>query len=133
MYFPPHYVDIDVELHSFPRGHETSRLLRKQLIEEQEQVLEFQRRRLAGLQAARNTMGNQSYFAYSMDALKVSEDNFNFPSVKPFSFLFDALNNDPTSNDKIRLTEANYTDQSSQGLNIRTTFNYLSRGGSVKS
>ncbi|XP_065862538.1 zinc finger CCCH domain-containing protein 18-like [Euphorbia lathyris] len=118
MYFPPHYVDMDAELHSFPRGYETSRLLRKQLIEEQEQALELQRRRLAGLQTARKTMGSQSYFSYAMDGLKVSEDNFNFPSAEPFSFLFNALNNDPASDDKIRLTEANYTDQASQGLNL---------------
>ncbi|WCJ33045.1 Zinc finger CCCH domain-containing protein 18 [Euphorbia peplus] len=118
IYFPPHYVDMDAELHSLPRGYETSRLLRKQLIEEQEQALEFQRRRLAGLQTARKTMANQSYFGYAMDGLKVSEDNFNFPSAEPYSFLFDALNNDPAYDDKIRLTESNYTDPDSQGLNL---------------
>lgn len=56
-----------------PRGYETSRLLRKQLMEEQEQALEFQRRQLAELRIARKPISNRSYFGYSMDGLKVSE------------------------------------------------------------
>lgn len=72
------YVDhslYDVELIAFlvPRGCETSRLLRKQLMEEHEQGLELERMRLAELQLPRKPPVTQPYYGYSMDGLKVSE------------------------------------------------------------
>lgn len=54
-----------------PREFETSRLLRKQLIE-QEHAFELERRHLAELQLARKPPASQPHFGYSMDGLKVS-------------------------------------------------------------
>jgi hypothetical protein len=69
-----------------PRGYETSRLLRKQLMEEQEQALELERRHLAELQLARKQPAGQTYFGYSMDDLKVS-NGILFYQFVCFSFV----------------------------------------------
>ena len=69
-----------------PRGYETSRLLRKQLMEEQEQALELERRHLAELQLARKHPAGQTYFGYSMDDLKVSNGILFYQFVS-FSFV----------------------------------------------
>ncbi|XP_012070977.1 zinc finger CCCH domain-containing protein 18 isoform X2 [Jatropha curcas] len=118
LFFSSQYLDMDAELHSMPRGYETSRLLRKQLLEEQEQALELERRRLAELRIPPKPMTNQSYFGYSMNGLKFSEDNFNLPSTERFSYLLDVLNSGSASDDRFRHTETNYADQDSQGLNL---------------
>ncbi|KAG2678211.1 hypothetical protein I3760_12G132900 [Carya illinoinensis] len=73
MYYSPHYVNVDSELHAMPRGYETPRSLRKQLMEEQERAFELERMRLAGLQLAQKPPINQPYFGYSMEGLKVSD------------------------------------------------------------
>ncbi|XP_048234975.1 zinc finger CCCH domain-containing protein 18 isoform X2 [Ricinus communis] len=112
MYFSSHYVDMDAELHSMSRGYETSRLLRKQLLEEQEQALELERRqRLAELRI-RKPVSHHSYFDYPMDGFKVSEDNFELPY-----HVLDFINGSG-NDDKIRHIETNYADQDSQGLNL---------------
>ncbi|KAJ9153880.1 hypothetical protein P3X46_027269 [Hevea brasiliensis] len=118
-YFSSQYVDTDSEFYPMRRGYETSRLLRKQLMEEQqEQALEIQRRRFAELRTAQKPMSNQSYFGYSMEGLKVSEDNFNLPSTERLSHLIDVLNIGSVSDDTFRHTETNYMDPDSQGLNL---------------
>lgn len=81
----------NLRLFLVPRGCETSRLLRKQLIEEQEQALELERMRLADLQLARKSTISQPYFGY-IDGLKVSDGVLFFPFVSPPSVLvFDNL------------------------------------------
>ncbi|GAV86841.1 RRM_6 domain-containing protein [Cephalotus follicularis] len=117
-YYTPHYVDMDSEIHSLPRGYETSKLLRKQLMEQHEQTLELERRHLAEMQLARKPLANDSYFGYSMDGLKVSEDHLNFPSAERFSYLLDVLNNGSSTDDKIRHTDTTCTDQESEVLNL---------------
>ncbi|XP_021906007.1 zinc finger CCCH domain-containing protein 18-like [Carica papaya] len=112
MYHSSHYIDMDTELHSVPRGCETSRLLRKQFIEDHE-AFELQRRRLAELSFMQKPLANQSFFGY-MDGSEVSEEHLNFPSPKHFSELLDVLN----SNDRIRHINTNYSDPDSEGLNL---------------
>ncbi|KAF5461172.1 hypothetical protein F2P56_020991 [Juglans regia] len=119
MYYSPHYVNMDSELHAMPRGYETSRLLRKQLIEEQEQAFELQRMRLAGLHLAQKPPINQPYFGYSMEGLKVSDDPLNFPSAERFEYLLDVLSSGSASNDsKHRHTDTHTDPESSQALNL---------------
>lgn len=62
-----------LSLLSVSRGCETSRFIRKQLLEEQEQAFELERRRLAELQLVRKPMPNPPYFGSYMDGLKISE------------------------------------------------------------
>ncbi|KAF5479036.1 hypothetical protein F2P56_005541 [Juglans regia] len=115
--FSPHYVDMESELHAMPRGCETSRLLRRQLMEEQEQALELERMRLAELQLARKSTISQPYFGY-MDGLKVSGDPLNLPSAERFNYLLDVLSNGSASDDgKPRHTDT-HTDQESQSINL---------------
>ncbi|KAG2682538.1 hypothetical protein I3843_11G195400 [Carya illinoinensis] len=115
--YSPHFADMESELHAMPRGCETSRLLRKQLIEEQEQALELERMRLADLQLARKSTISQPYFGY-IDGLKVSDDPLNLPSAERFNYLLDVLSNGSASDDgKPRHTDT-HTDQESQSLNL---------------
>ncbi|KAL5737482.1 hypothetical protein ACOSP7_030243 [Xanthoceras sorbifolium] len=118
MYFCPQYIDMDSELHSFSRGYETSRFLRKQLMEEQEQALELERRRLVELRLMQKPLANQPCFGYSMDDLKGSEDRLKFSSAEHFNYLIDVLNNGSSTDDKVRNVETKYTDQESDGLNL---------------
>ncbi|KAG8636970.1 zinc finger CCCH domain-containing protein 18 isoform X2 [Manihot esculenta] len=118
LYFSSQYADIDAELHPMRRGYEASRLLRKQLMEEQEQAFEIQRRRLAELRTARKPIYNQSYFGYSTEGLKVPEDNFNLPSSDHIGCLLDFLNGGSVTDEAFRHSETNYMDPDSQGLNL---------------
>ncbi|KAF5479032.1 hypothetical protein F2P56_005541 [Juglans regia] len=116
--FSPHYVDMESELHAMPRGCETSRLLRRQLMEEQEQALELERMRLAELQLARKSTISQPYFGY-MDGLKVSGDPLNLPSAERFNYLLDVLSNGSASDDgKPRHTDTHTDQESSQSINL---------------
>lgn len=56
-----------------PRVCENSRLLRKQLIEEHEQLLEFESRRFSELHLAAKPLNHHSYCGYTMDEFKPSE------------------------------------------------------------
>ncbi|KAK9284949.1 hypothetical protein L1049_024131 [Liquidambar formosana] len=123
MYYNPHFMDGDSELHSMPRVCDNSRLLRKQLIEEHEQALELERRRLSEFQLAPKPLTHHPYFGYSMDELRLSEahavEQADFPSAERFNYLLDVLNNGSTSEDKVRHISTNYNDQeSTQGINL---------------
>ncbi|XP_042490517.1 zinc finger CCCH domain-containing protein 18-like isoform X2 [Macadamia integrifolia] len=119
-YYSSHFLEMDPEIQSMPRICDNSRLLRKQLMEEHEQALELERRRLTELQLAPKQL-TRPYFGYSMDELKLSEacaDHNEFPSADRFNYLLDVLNNGSTSDDKARHTSAIYADQESQGINL---------------
>ncbi|KAI4307903.1 hypothetical protein L6164_031030 [Bauhinia variegata] len=107
--YSPHYVDMDFELSSMTRACGNSRFMRRQLMEEQEQALEFQRRRLAELQMAQKSLGSSPKFGFSMDGLKVPEDCFNFQPAECFSY---------GRSDTSRYIDTSYTDEESQGLNL---------------
>ncbi|GAY53118.1 hypothetical protein CUMW_146960 [Citrus unshiu] len=117
-----HFTDGDTELHTMPRVCNNSRLLRKQLMEEHEQAIELERRRLSEMQLACKPMNHHSYFGYSMDELQVSEapaEQGDFPSAERFNYLLDVLNNGSTSEDQVSHISTHYNDQdSSQGLNL---------------
>ncbi|XVF03696.1 hypothetical protein REPUB_Repub05bG0015600 [Reevesia pubescens] len=117
MYYSPHYIDMESELHSIPRGCATSRLFRKQFIEDPEQIFQFERRRPLEMHLAQKPLAHQSFFGYSMDGLKVSEDQLNFPSTE-FNYLLEALNTSTASDEKIKHVETNNNDQESEGLNL---------------
>ncbi|XP_026392867.1 zinc finger CCCH domain-containing protein 18-like isoform X1 [Papaver somniferum] len=118
MYFP-NFLDMDHELQAI----EHSRLLRKQMIlEEQEQALEYERRRLAEFQVATKPLAHTPYFGYTNDELRFSEacaDHNDFQSANRFGYMLDMLQNGSTSDDNARHSNNNYTDQESQGgLNL---------------
>eukprot|EP00262_Sarcandra_glabra_P021144 TRINITY_DN8759_c0_g1_i1.p1 TRINITY_DN8759_c0_g1~~TRINITY_DN8759_c0_g1_i1.p1 ORF type:complete len:584 (-),score=57.06 TRINITY_DN8759_c0_g1_i1:413-2164(-) len=122
MYYPSHFLDMDPEFHSIvPRICDNSRLLRKQMFEEHEHVLELERRRLSELQLVPKPL-TQSYFGYPMEELKLTEaraDQNEFNSADHYSYLLDVLNNGSTSDDKARHASSNFSDQDSgQGLNL---------------
>ncbi|XP_057434037.1 zinc finger CCCH domain-containing protein 18-like isoform X3 [Lotus japonicus] len=101
--YSPHYYS-DTEFISIPRSCRNPRSLRRLLVEEQEQALEFQRRHLAALQLTQKSL------SINMDGLKVSDDHFNVHLAESFSH---------ESNNKPGYTNANYTDEdSSQVLNL---------------
>uniref|UniRef100_A0A2P2JL63 Zinc finger CCCH domain-containing protein 18 isoform X4 n=1 Tax=Rhizophora mucronata TaxID=61149 RepID=A0A2P2JL63_RHIMU len=116
--FSLHFTDGDSEFNSVPRSCENSRLFRKQLLEEHEQAFEFERRRFSEPQLAPKPLSHHSHFGYSMDELKFSEDQGDFPSAERFNYLLDVLNNGSTSEDKLRHINTKYHEQDSQGLNL---------------
>ncbi|KAK8588538.1 hypothetical protein V6N12_022968 [Hibiscus sabdariffa] len=123
MYYGPHFLDGDSELQSMPRVCDNSRLFRKQLIDDREQALEFERRHFSELQLApKQHMTNQFYFGYSMDELKhadaCADQAADFPTYKRFNYLLDVLNTGSTSEDKVKHISTNYNDQDIQGINL---------------
>ncbi|GMP52224.1 hypothetical protein CsSME_00018130 [Camellia sinensis var. sinensis] len=116
MRYGSHFTDMDSDLHS---RWESSRMLRKQFMEEPENALEIQTWRLSEMHFAQKTPTNNSYFGYSMDEVKASEDHSKFPSAESFTYLLDVLNSRPTSDDNPKHAGINHGDQESgQGLNL---------------
>ncbi|KAL6999156.1 hypothetical protein U1Q18_000316 [Sarracenia purpurea var. burkii] len=111
----PYYTDMDSEPHS---RWESSSLLRYPFMEEQEQDLEFQARRLLKLQLAQKPMPEQSYFGYSMDELNASEDHAKFPSAERFNHLLSVLNNGSSSDDNPKHVGTDHGDKESQGVDL---------------
>ncbi|XP_068669293.1 zinc finger CCCH domain-containing protein 18-like isoform X3 [Aristolochia californica] len=124
MYYPHHFLEMESQLHSSEwtvhRASDNSRLIRKQLIEEHEQAMELERRRLSDLQLAPKPVTQQPYFNYPpIHDFKFTEDLNDFSSADRFSYLLDVLNNGSTNDDKNRHINNNYNDQdSSQGINL---------------
>lgn len=118
----PMYYEAESEFQSMPRMCDNARLLRKQLIEEHEQALEFERRRLSEMQLTTKASNQMPYFGYSVDESKHSEghaEQMEFTSAERFSYLLDVLNNGSTSEENIRRINTKYNEQeSSQGLNL---------------
>ncbi|KAK6918750.1 RNA recognition motif domain [Dillenia turbinata] len=120
-----HLIDMDSEFHSMPmpRVCDNSRLLRKKLMEEHEQALELERRRLMELQMASKPLSHLSYLGYSMDELKFFEaacaEQTEFPSAEGCNYLPDVLNSGSTSKEHARFMSNTYDDQdSNQALNL---------------
>ncbi|OAY35019.1 zinc finger CCCH domain-containing protein 18 isoform X2 [Manihot esculenta] len=108
IYYGPHFVDGDSELYSMTRVLDNSRMLKKQLMEENENALELERRRLLELKLVPKSLNHQSYFGYSMDELKFSKaEQEEFPSAERFNQLLDVLNNGSSSEDKFEHINAN--------------------------
>lgn len=122
MCYNSHFIDADSEFHSMPRVCENARFLRKQFMEENEQALELERRRLSEMHLAAKPLSHHFYYGYPMDEFKHPEahaEQAEFPSAKEFTYLLDVLNNGSTSEGKIRHVNSNYNDQdSSQGINL---------------
>lgn len=119
-FYSQHFIDGDSELQSVPRVCDNSRLLRKQLMEEHEQALELERRRLSEFQLAPKPLARHAYHGHSMDEFKLSEEQADqFPSAEHFNYWFDVLNNGSTSEEKHRHTRTNCSEQdSNQGVNL---------------
>ncbi|KAJ6674564.1 TRANSCRIPTION FACTOR C3H FAMILY-RELATED [Salix viminalis] len=119
-YYSQPFLDGDSELHSVPRTSDNSRLLRKQLMEEHEQALELERRRLSEFHFVPKPLTQQAYLGHYMDELKLSEEQADqFPSAEHFNYWFDVLNNGSTSEEKYRHIRTNCSEQdSNQGVNL---------------
>ncbi|XP_028777856.1 zinc finger CCCH domain-containing protein 18 [Neltuma alba] len=107
--YSPQYADIHSELTSMSRSFGDPQFLRRQFCEEQEQALEFQRRRFAELQLNQNPAFNPPYPGFSMDGLKASRDPFNFQPTESLNY---------TAIDKPRYIKTNSTDEDGQGLDL---------------
>lgn len=97
------------------------RMVRKHLMQDHDQVLESEAQRLSQLQLARKHLSNQSCFGYSMDELKLSEeDGSKFPSPECLNHLLDVLNYESTSDDKLKdtTTGSYFMNQERESLNL---------------
>ncbi|KAJ7960258.1 zinc finger CCCH domain-containing protein 18 [Quillaja saponaria] len=119
LYNSPQFIDGDSELHSVPRVCDNSRLLREQVFEEHEQAHELERRCFSKFQLTHKLISSNPYFDFSLDELKLAEEQVEFPSAERFNYLLNVLNNGSTSDDKIRHIKTYYNEQDSgQGLNL---------------
>lgn len=115
-------------------------------MEDNDQVLEFERMRLAKLQLTRKIPGNQAHIVDSVDRLNISEgdnltkfffcvgiflvfmacflvDRLAFSSTECLHYLMDVLNNGSIVGDKSRPSETNY-DQDRYTLDPRSWFHH---------
>ncbi|XP_039058766.1 zinc finger CCCH domain-containing protein 18-like [Hibiscus syriacus] len=110
MFYSPHYIDMESQLHSIPRGYATSRLYKKQFVEDPEKFFQPPRRlHPSEMYLAHTPQANQSFFTHSMDELKLSEDHL--------SFLLEAINTGTASDEKTIHVETDNNDQESDGFN----------------
>lgn len=56
-----------------PRFYDNSGILRKQVMEEHERLLEFERMRFSDMQLAAKSMNHHPYFGYAPSEMKLSE------------------------------------------------------------
>lgn len=117
MYYPGNYLELEPDLHPMPRC-EAPRFLRRHFMEEQEQALEMERRRLSELQFGHNNMLNRQFIGYGMEDLNALEDHSKVPSSEQYQYLLDVFNNCTLSDDRSKLLGTNYTDQESQGIDL---------------
>ncbi|KAK7299959.1 hypothetical protein RJT34_10790 [Clitoria ternatea] len=108
--YSQHSADMDSELNSIPRSFGNHRSLRRQLIEEEEQVLELKRRQhLAQLQFGQKPFSNLPHFGFCMDDSRFSDDHFKL-AEESFRHILD---------DKPLHTDTNLSDENSnQGFNL---------------
>ncbi|GER32856.1 RNA binding protein [Striga asiatica] len=108
VYYHPHPADIDQQHQT---SWESSRMFRRQLMEEHEHAMELETMRLSQLQLGCKSFPIQNCLGFSMDELKVPQERF--------ISLLDALNSGSTNDDNTKLPSNNCGDQeSSQGLNL---------------
>ncbi|KAI3870545.1 hypothetical protein MKX03_022738, partial [Papaver bracteatum] len=120
IYYPSHILDVhDPEDYSVSRVYDTSRLLKKQFIEEHEQLLELERRRLSEMHLATKSLAHQPYLGF-MDDVRLSEDHNQYTSTADrFSYFLDMLNSGSVPDDKAGNCSSNYGEQEgSQGINL---------------
>ncbi|XP_075503093.1 zinc finger CCCH domain-containing protein 18-like isoform X1 [Primulina tabacum] len=111
-YYHSHPVDYDTELQA--TGLESSRLFRRQLMEDQERALNLEAMRLSQLQLSGKTLPTQSCLGYSIDDLKFPKGRIKFQSS--YNYFLDVMNTGSTSD---KYTTNNCSDQeSAQGLNL---------------
>ncbi|KAF7815934.1 zinc finger CCCH domain-containing protein 18-like [Senna tora] len=102
VFYPPQYLDLDSELSPMSRSCGNPRFPRRQLYEDQEQALEYQMRRLAGLQVAQQTLSDSPYPGFSLDVPKAAEDPFNYQPADSLKYAVD----DKPSNQELDLPES---------------------------
>ncbi|XP_072991864.1 zinc finger CCCH domain-containing protein 18-like [Typha latifolia] len=114
--YPSQYLELDPEFFAVPRESDSSKILKKQLIEEQEKMIELERRRLSDFSL--DQMTQLPYLTYNLEDFKVSEDPNEFHLGDHFSFALDALNGGSTSDEKARQSNSTYSDQESNQIEL---------------
>ncbi|CAN4110162.1 unnamed protein product [Withania somnifera] len=109
-YYNSSFTDAESEHQCSPRLCENSRLLKKHLMEEKENTIEFERRRFPEVQHHQMRVAN-----YAVEGMKLaSEGNseqLEFSSAEGFSYMLDVWNSGSTSEDETRHVEMNHSDQ----------------------
>ncbi|XP_073303904.1 zinc finger CCCH domain-containing protein 18-like isoform X1 [Primulina huaijiensis] len=112
-------IDYDPELQA---RWESSRLFRKQLMEEHEHALELETMRLSQLQFYHKPVANQAQLSYSTNKPKFPEDQHPkyFPSTECYNYLLDVLNSTGSTSDDNLTYAVNICSEhdSAQGLNL---------------
>ncbi|KAK9734925.1 hypothetical protein RND81_04G171800 [Saponaria officinalis] len=118
MHYSGNHHDLESEFLPMHRCEaQAPRFLRRQLMEQQEQALEMERRRISDFQLQRNNIHNRQFMNYGMEELHSFKDAPNFSSVEQYQHLLQAVNNGSVTGDGSHLC-ADYTEQDSQGINL---------------
>ncbi|XP_070008807.1 zinc finger CCCH domain-containing protein 18 isoform X4 [Nicotiana tabacum] len=131
-YYNSSFIDAESELQSSPSVCENSRLMKKQLMEEQERAIEFERRHFPELQLAAKSLHHQMRLGYSVEDLKLREgrsEQLEFPSAESFNYLLDVYNNGSTSEDKARHVKTSHCDQERSRVRAVETTSYRNASG----
>ncbi|KAG0490882.1 hypothetical protein HPP92_007745 [Vanilla planifolia] len=74
LYHPSQYLDLDLGFHSMVSRESKSSRINKMQFEEQEKILELERRRFSEFNLAQSPLSQQTYFNCDFDDLKLPED-----------------------------------------------------------
>ncbi|XP_021740657.1 zinc finger CCCH domain-containing protein 18-like isoform X1 [Chenopodium quinoa] len=116
MFYPGNYLELEPDFHHMPRC-EAPRFLRRQIMEEQEQILEMERRRLSELQFGRKNMINRQFIGHGMDELNAFEDHAKITNSEQYHYLLDVFNNCSLSSGSNH-PGTDYIDRESQGIDL---------------
>ncbi|KAI0525022.1 hypothetical protein KFK09_004412 [Dendrobium nobile] len=112
MHYPHQYLDL-----AFPRKTDSSRITELQL-EEQQKMIELQRRRLASFNLVQEPLDQQPYFSYGLDDSKLLEGPSDFPFQDHLGLRRDVPNTGLSTNVKTRNTSYNYSDMESYHIEL---------------
>lgn len=121
MYYPGTNLELEPDFHPLPRC-DAPRFHRRQRMEEQEQALDMERRRLSELQIERKNFINWQLIGYGMEELYGLEDHSNVPNAEQYQYLLDVFNDCSISDDRSRYPgidyNYNYNNQESRWIDL---------------
>ncbi|KAG0489086.1 hypothetical protein HPP92_007897 [Vanilla planifolia] len=111
LYHPSQYLDLDLGFHSMVSRESKSSRINKMQFEEQEKILELERRRFSEFNLAQSPLSQQTYFNCGFDDLKLPEDLMESAFEDYVSTTFDTIKGGSFSDDKTRNASNNNIDQ----------------------
>ncbi|KAH9607207.1 hypothetical protein KSS87_021273 [Heliosperma pusillum] len=97
---------------------EAPRFLRRQLMEQQEQALEMERRRLSELRFVRKNIRNRHFIGYDMEDVNSFEGASKYTRMEQYHYLLDAISNCSVTDESSEHLGISYPEHESHGINL---------------